>query len=94
MTNMRVLEFPYPEDLPAALGESPEAFEKQLRFLVAARIYELGRVSSGRAAELAGVSRIEFLEELGRYRVSVFNYSLEELEQEIRDAQARAGKSS
>lgn len=87
---MRTLEIPYPADLPEALGESPEAFEQQIKFLVAARIYELGRISSGRAAELAGMSRVEFLEELGRQRISVFNYSLEELEREIREAQARA----
>lgn len=91
---MRTLEIPYPEDLPAALGESPETFEKQIRFLVAARIYELGRISSGRAAELAGVSRAEFLDELGQYRISVFNYSMEELDQEIHEARRRADKST
>ena len=92
MNAIRTLEIPYPADLPAAMGESPEVFEQQLKFLVAARMYELGRISSGRAAELAGTSRVEFLEGLGRYRISVFNYSLEELEREIREAQVRAEK--
>ncbi len=88
----RILKIPYPEDLPEALGETPEEFEQKLRFLVAAKLYEMGRISSGRAAELAGMERVEFLNNLGRYRISVFNYPLEELEREIREAQARAGK--
>ncbi len=72
--NQRILKIPYPEDLPEALGETPEEFEQKLRFLVAAKLYEMGRISSGRAAELAGMERVEFLNNLGRYRISVFNY--------------------
>lgn len=88
----KTLKIPYPKDLPEALGETPEEFEQELKFLVAAKLYELGRISSGRAAELAGLDRGEFLNNLGRYRIPVFNYSLEELEREIREARARVGK--
>ena len=91
---IKTLKIPYPEDLPKALGETPEAFERELRFLVAAKLYEMGRISSGRAAEMADMNRVEFLEALGRYRIPVFNYSLEELEREIREARARAESSS
>lgn len=87
---MRTLHIPYPEDLPEALGETPEEFERELRFLVAAKLYELGRISSGRAAEIAGMKRVAFLSELGRHRISVINYSPEELEREIQDAKERA----
>ncbi len=90
----KTLKIPYPKELPQALGETPEEFERELRFLVAAKLYELGRISSGRAAELAGMQRVEFLSRLGRYRISVFNYSLEELEGEIREARERAGRAS
>ena len=86
----RVMEIPYPEDLPGIMGKTPEQFEQELRFLVAAKFYEMGRVSSGRAAELAGINRVEFLNNLSQYRVSVFNYSLDELEREIREAKNRA----
>ena len=82
---MKTLKIPYPDDLPQALGETPEEFERQLKFLVAAKLYELGRMSSGRAAELAGMAR-GILNHLGRHRISVFNYPLEELEREIREA--------
>lgn len=85
---------PYPKELPQALGETPEEFERELRFLVAAKLYELGRLSSGRAAELAGMERLKFLSQLGRYRISAFNYSLEELEREIQEARERAGRNS
>ena len=88
--HMHTLTIPYPEDLPAAVGATPDEFEHELRFLVAAKLYELGRLTSGRAADLAGLPRVEFLNTLGRYRISVFNYSLDELDQEIQDAQARA----
>jgi predicted HTH domain antitoxin len=84
------MTIPYPEDLLAELGTTPEAFEQELRFLVAAKLYELGRLSSGRAADLAGLPRVTFLNALGRYQISVFNYSAEELEREIQEAQARA----
>lgn len=90
----KVLTLPYPEDLPEALGKTTEEFEQEMRFLVAARLYELGRISSGRAADLAGVTRVDFLANIGRYRVSAFNYSLEELTREIQDARTRAEQSS
>jgi len=47
---------------------------------------ELGRLSSGRAAQLAGVSQVEFLLLLGRYGVSPFQMTEEELQQDIRNA--------
>jgi predicted HTH domain antitoxin len=46
-------------------------------------MFELGKISSGKAAELAGMSRAEFFEACGRYRVSSFNYQNEEAEEEI-----------
>ena len=86
------MKIPYPDDLPEVLGRTAEEFEDELRFLVAARLYETGLVSSGRAACLAGIGRVEFLEGLGRYDIAVFNYPLEELEREMREARDRARK--
>ena len=87
---VKTVSIPYPEDLPAVLGATPEAFEHELRFLVAAKLYELGRVSSGHAAVIADVSRAAFLTTLGDYQITVWNYDLAELEQDIQEAQARA----
>ena len=57
--------------------------EQHIRLMAALKMFELGKVSSGKAAELAGMSRVEFIETCGRYRVSVFKYTPEELEKEI-----------
>jgi len=53
------------------LAEKTDAasFARELRLLAAIKLYELGRLSSGRAAELAGMSRVEFLLTLSRYKV-------------------------
>jgi predicted HTH domain antitoxin len=58
--------------------------EQHIRLMAALKMFELGKISSGKAAELAGMSRIEFFETCGRYRVSVFNYMPEELENETK----------
>jgi predicted HTH domain antitoxin len=66
----RTLRISYPEELLEALGKTPEEFELEMKFLMAAKLYELGRIASGRAAELAEMSRVEFLEALGQYNIS------------------------
>ncbi len=81
----------YPAEVRALLGETKEDFARELKMLAAVKLYELGKISSGKAAALAGTDRVSFLLGLGRYRVSVFNYSPEELERELAEAKARAG---
>lgn len=51
-----------------------------MRMLTAVKLYELGRLSAGRAAELAGVPRVEFLLALGRHKVFPFKAELTDLE--------------
>lgn len=63
----------------AALRLDPNAFAKELRLAAAIKWYEIGDVSQGRAAEIAGISRQEFLAALGRYGVSPFQYTPEEI---------------
>jgi len=74
--------------LPVDLGENvqttPEEARQQVRLMAALKMFELGKLSSGKAAELAGLSRVDFLEAAARYKVSAFNYSRDELEGEIR----------
>ncbi len=65
---------------------------QEILMLAAVKLFELGRVSSGRAAELAGVSRLEFLEHLGRYGVSAFQITPEELRAEAEGLRADLGK--
>jgi len=63
---------------------TPEELQAQIRLMAALKMFELGKLSSGKAAELAGMSRVAFFEACGRYRVSVFNYPPEALEAEIK----------
>jgi len=80
----------YPADVRMALRETKEEFARDLLMLAAVKLYELGKISSGKAAALAGTDRVSFLLGLGKYRVSVFNYTPEELEREVAEAKARA----
>ncbi|MFN0276981.1 MAG: UPF0175 family protein [Pyrinomonadaceae bacterium] len=70
----------------AALGESPDEFVNEMRIAAAVKWYEVGRLSQGKAAEVAGLSRSAFIDVLSRYRVSPFQYSAAEVESELNDA--------
>jgi len=60
--------------------------ERELVLILATKLYERGSLSLGQAAELAGLSKRAFMEILGDYGVSVFNYSADELEKDLENA--------
>jgi predicted HTH domain antitoxin len=70
-----------PEKVLLAEKTDAATFARELRVLAAVKLYELGRLSSGRAAELAGMPRVEFLLTLGRYQVFPLAAELSDLEQ-------------
>lgn len=71
-----------PEKVLLAEKADETTFARELCILAAVKLYELGRLSSGRAAELAGMPRVEFLLTLGRYKVFPFEAELRDLERE------------
>jgi predicted HTH domain antitoxin len=80
-----LLTIKYPDDVLLSLKESREEFEDEARYFLALKFYELGKISSGKAAKLAGLSRVEFLMRLGRYKVSPFQVDLDEILTESRN---------
>ncbi|NOY59046.1 MAG: UPF0175 family protein [Calditrichaeota bacterium] len=77
-TRQIVIEIP--EKVLVADKTDIKTFGQELTTLAAIKLYELGRLSSGRAAELAGMSRVEFLLTLRHYKVFPLESELEELE--------------
>lgn len=65
------------------LPESLEISEAEIKMIVAARLFDRGELSSGQAAEMAGITKREFIESVGKYGVSIFQYSAEELERDL-----------
>ncbi|MFQ5706090.1 MAG: UPF0175 family protein [bacterium] len=59
---------------------------KEIKFILASKLYEEGKLSLGQAAELAGVSKRTFMELLGNYDVSIFNYDAEDIEKDFKNA--------
>ena len=80
---MKELVLTYPDDLPEAAHWRPDEVEEQYRLMAALKLFEIGKLSSGKAAEVAGLPRAEFLEQCARYAVSVYNYRDEEVEEEL-----------
>jgi predicted HTH domain antitoxin len=69
-----------PEKVLIAEKTDEDSFAREISMLAAVKLYELGRLSSGRAAELASMSRVEFLLSLKRYKVFPFVSELHDLE--------------
>jgi predicted HTH domain antitoxin len=76
---MKNLTIPYDESLLLSMGQEPEEFEAEARFLLALKLFELRRVSSGKAAELSGLSKPEFLLKASALKVPVVDLDEEQL---------------
>ena len=83
---MKVLHIPYADNLPDFARMSVSEFERELKMALAVKLFELGRLSSGQAAELAGMGRVDFLKSLARYNVKMLDWDQEEFAQEIDNA--------
>ena len=75
-----------PEDSLLALRVSADEIGEELRMAAAAKLFEIGRLSSGAAAELAGVPKPLFLTRLGDYGVVTFRQTEDELRRDFENA--------
>ena len=74
-----------PQDIFSALRQKPETFLREMRLAAAVKWYETERVSQAKAAEIAGLSRAEFLNALAQWQVSPFQITAGDLIQEVAD---------
>jgi predicted HTH domain antitoxin len=89
---MRTIAVDVPDDLAEHLHLDEAQLAQEIRWLIAVKLYELGRVSAGVAAEIVGVSRVEFLNRLAEFCVSPINLDEDALAQEFQTARAIAHK--
>jgi len=83
---MHTLTINYPPEVLWALGQKSDEFEAQSRLLLAIKLYEMGKLSTGLAAQLAGVPRITFMFLLGQHGLSPFGETADELEEDLVNA--------
>ena len=77
------LTIEYEEDVLLGLGLSPKEFREEARFLLAAKLYELARLTSGQAAKLSGMGRVDFLHALARVGIPMSNLRADDAEAEL-----------
>jgi predicted HTH domain antitoxin len=80
---MRTITIELPDQLPPVLGDSDEQVAREARLTLAIVWYDRGLISQGKGAEIAGLTRVEFIDELGRANVSAIQTSAEELRAEM-----------
>jgi len=83
----RQLYVTFPESLANSLKLGDKEFENEIKIISLIKLYELGKISSGTASKVLGISRVDFLEKLGEYQVSLFSFHDEsELDEELKNA--------
>jgi len=83
----RSIQITYPESLANSLKLNLKDFETEIKMSALAKLFELGKISSGTASKVLGISRIDFLDKMASYQVSLLQYSsLDELNEDIANA--------
>ena len=91
---MKTITIEVPDDTALAFAESDEQFARELRLAAAIFWYDRGMISQGKGAEIAGVSRADFLDALFRAKVPACQVTIEELKEELESWQRLSGESS
>ncbi|MFW5756217.1 MAG: UPF0175 family protein [Tangfeifania sp.] len=75
---MKTIQFEIPDNI--------DLDDREAKMMLASKLFEKGKLSLGQAAQMVRLSKRTFMEILGDYDVSVFNYPVSELENDIRNA--------
>lgn len=84
---MNTLTIEYPTEVLWALQQDPDEFADEAQLLLALKLYETGKLSTGLAAQMANMPRVAFFYLLGQYGLSPFGETPEELEEDFIHAQ-------
>ena len=79
LMSMIQVSFELSSDVFSALRQDPAGFVREMRVAAAAKWYENGVISQGKAAEIAGLTRAEFMNALNQFKVSPFQYTADEI---------------
>ena len=79
----RQLTIEYGDEILAGLGLSPEQFSEEARFLLSVKLFELGKITSGQAANLCNLDRLSFLLMLPKAGVTTSNLDVEDASTEL-----------
>ena len=88
MQNQHTLNLEIPSDILIALNETEAEFIRDVKFFTAVRFYQLKKLSLGKAAQLAGLSRFEFESKLSRLEIPVSNLEMHDIEKDIENLKA------
>ncbi len=83
---MNQLTIDYPKTLPDMLQKSQKEFEAEARMAMAVKLFEMKRISSGMAAQMAGIDRVTFLLSLHQFGVLMIDLEEEEILSDVENA--------
>ena len=86
MDKASVPSIEYPPEILWALQQAPEEFAAEARLLLALKFYEMGKLTTGLAARLAGIPRLRYIFLMGEYGLSPFGEEPDDLERDLADA--------
>ncbi len=76
----------YPQELLVSLKETEEGLVQEIKVLASVKLFELGKLSLGKAAKLAEMNKWSFMKTLSDYQVSVFQIGKAELKRDVENA--------
>ena len=83
---MNTLSIKYPPEILWALQQEPKEFEREACLLLAIKLYESGKLTTGLAAKIADVLRVTFIHLLGQYGLSPFGNTAKEISKDLKHA--------